>query len=131
MRERIAGTRIASPARSGAGGRNPPPAPLSITIRRPVPAGPDQRPQETSMPTPLPVRRTGNPGLNEKTFANLPRPLVGEGRMTLQGTVNKSFLMLVVLLAGALWPWSQYMSTGDASVVSTSVLIGLLGGLVL
>ncbi len=83
------------------------------------------------MPTPAPIRRTGNPGLNDKTFANLPRALVGEERMTLQGTINKSFLMLVVLLAGALWPWSQYMSTGDASVVSGSVLIGALGGLVL
>jgi uncharacterized YccA/Bax inhibitor family protein len=83
------------------------------------------------MPTPAPLRRTGNPGLNEKTFANLPRPLIGEARMTLQGTINKSFLMVVVLLASALWPWSQYMSTGDASTVSTSVLIGVFGGLVL
>lgn len=83
------------------------------------------------MPTPAPLRRTGNPGLNDKTFANLPRPLVGEERMTLQGTINKSFLMVVVLLASALWPWSQYMSTGDASVVSTSVMIGVFGGLIL
>ncbi len=83
------------------------------------------------MPTPAPVRRTGNPGLNDKTFANLPRPLAGEARMTVQGTINKSFLMLVVLLASALWPWSQYLSTGEASAVSTSVLIGTLGGFVL
>ena len=83
------------------------------------------------MRTPAPVRRTGNPGLNDKTFANLPRPLAGEARMTVQGTINKSFLMLVVLLASALWPWSQYLSTGEASAVSTSVLIGTLGGFVL
>ena len=83
------------------------------------------------MPTPAPLRRSGNPGLNDKTFAQLPRPLVGEARMTLQGTINKSFLMLVVLLAGALWPWSQYLSTGDVSTVSASVMIGLLGGLAL
>jgi uncharacterized YccA/Bax inhibitor family protein len=51
--------------------------------------------------------------------------------MTLQGSINKSFLLLVVLLAGALWPWSQYMSTGDASVVSTSIMVGAIGGLVL
>src|SRR6185312_7248193 len=87
--------------------------------------------KERVMPTPAPLRRTGNPGLNAKTFANLPRPLVGEARMTLQGTINKSFLMVVVLLASALWPWSQYMSTGDASAVSTSVLIGVFGGLIL
>jgi uncharacterized YccA/Bax inhibitor family protein len=51
--------------------------------------------------------------------------------MTLQGSINKAFLLLVVLLAGALWPWSQYLATGDASVVSTSVLVGALGGVVL
>ena len=79
---------------------------------------------------PLPVR-SGNPGLNDKTFSNLPRPAVGEARMTLSGTINKSFLMLIVLLAAALYPWSQYLSTGDAATVSTSILVGAIGGLVL
>jgi uncharacterized YccA/Bax inhibitor family protein len=77
------------------------------------------------------MTRSGNPGLNEKTFANQPRPAVGNERMTLQGSINKSFVLLVVLMAGALWPWSEYLSSGDASVVSTSVLIGAVGGLVL
>jgi uncharacterized YccA/Bax inhibitor family protein len=75
--------------------------------------------------------RTGNPGLNENTFNGLPRPAIGSERMTLQGTINRSFLLLLALLAGALWPWSQYMTSGDVSVVSTSVLIGAVGGLVL
>jgi uncharacterized YccA/Bax inhibitor family protein len=75
--------------------------------------------------------RSGNPGLNDKTFAS--QPLVGLGgeRMTVQGAVNKSFLLLVVVLAGAFWPWSQYLSTGDASVVGAPLLIGLIGGLIL
>jgi len=80
---------------------------------------------------PLPVSRSGNPGLNDKTFSSQPRPLAGGERMTLQGSINKSFLLLVVLLAGALWPWSQYLSSGDASVVGSSILIGALGGFVL
>jgi len=80
---------------------------------------------------PLPVSRSGNPGLNEKTFSSQPRPLASDERMTLQGSINKSFLLLVVLLAGALWPWSQYLSGGDASVVGSSILIGAVGGFVL
>src|ERR1700722_10594059 len=73
--------------------------------------------------------RSGNPGLNDKTFAS--QPLVGLGgeRMTVQGAINKSFLLLVVLLAGAFWPWSQYLSTGDASVVGPAAFIGVIGGL--
>jgi uncharacterized YccA/Bax inhibitor family protein len=74
--------------------------------------------------------RSGNPGLNDKTFANQPLVGIGGERMTVQGAVNKSFLLLVVLLAGAFWPWSQYLSTGDASIVMPALLIGILGGFV-
>ncbi len=80
---------------------------------------------------PLPVSRSGNPGLNDRTFAGLPRPVAAGERMTLQGSINKSFLLLVVLLAGALWPWSEYLSTGDISVAGTAILVGALGGFVL
>ena len=51
--------------------------------------------------------RSGNPGLNDKTFASQPLVGIGGERMTVQGAVNKSFLLLVVLLAGAFWPWSH------------------------
>jgi uncharacterized YccA/Bax inhibitor family protein len=44
--------------------------------------------------------------------------------------VNKSFLLLVVLLAGAFWPWSQYLSTGDASMVLPAMWIGIIGGFI-
>jgi uncharacterized YccA/Bax inhibitor family protein len=80
---------------------------------------------------PLPVPRSGNPALNDRVFGSQPRPAFGEERMTLQGSVNKAFLLLVVLLAGAFWPWSQYLTTGDASVVTTPLLVGALGGFVL
>jgi uncharacterized YccA/Bax inhibitor family protein len=80
---------------------------------------------------PLPVPRSGNPSLNDRVFGSQPRPAYGEERMTLQGSINKSFLLLVVLLAGAFWPWSQYLSTGDASVVGTPLLVGALGGFIL
>ena len=55
---------------------------------------------------PLPVR-SGNPGLNEKTFSGLPRPMTAGDRMTLQGAINKSFLLLVVLLLVPYMAWVQ------------------------
>ena len=79
---------------------------------------------------PLPVRRTGNPGLNERTFASQPRLGIGVEGMTLKGTIDKSFLMLVVLMVAALWPWSQ-MTGGDLDAVSSTMLLGLIGGFVL
>jgi len=75
--------------------------------------------------------RSGNPGLNDKTFSSLPLVGLGGERMTLQGAINKSFLLLAVLLAGALWPWSQYLQTGDTSVATSSLAIGFWGGMIL
>ncbi len=75
--------------------------------------------------------RTGNPGLNARTFLDLPRPAAAEDRMTLEGTINRSFLLLVVLMGCALWPWSQYLHSGSAATVAAPLLIGTFGGLVL
>lgn len=79
---------------------------------------------------PLPVRRTGNPGLNDRTFASLPRLGIGVEGMTLKGTVDRSFLLLIVLMVAALWPWSQ-MASGDVQAVSSTMMLGLIGGFVL
>jgi uncharacterized YccA/Bax inhibitor family protein len=39
--------------------------------------------------------------------------------------------LLIVLLGAALWPWSQYLATGNPAVVTLPVIVGALGGLVL
>ncbi len=75
--------------------------------------------------------RSNNPALNGKTFASLPRPAFGEERMTVQGTINKSFLMLVVLLAAAFWTWSQYLSSGNPAAVTVPMTVGIFAGFVL
>ena len=75
------------------------------------------------------LNRSGNPGLNDNTFASQPLAGYGQERMTLSGAINKSFLLLVVLLAGALWPWSQYLSSGgDTAAAGVAVLAGVVGG---
>jgi uncharacterized YccA/Bax inhibitor family protein len=79
---------------------------------------------------PLPARRTSNPILNERTFSSLPRFGVGAERMSLKGTIDRSFLLLVVLLVSAFWPWSQYMASGNAQAVASTTMVGLFGGLI-
>jgi uncharacterized YccA/Bax inhibitor family protein len=74
--------------------------------------------------------RTGNPGLNAKTFSGLPRAAVGTA-MTLQGTINKAFVLLLVLMGTALYPWSQYMASGNPADVAGPMMIGVFGGLIL
>jgi uncharacterized YccA/Bax inhibitor family protein len=66
--------------------------------------------------------RTGNPALKESTFRGVGRA-VGEGAMTVQGTVNKTGLSLLILIGAAAFVW-------NSSVPQPFVLLGLLGGLV-
>jgi uncharacterized YccA/Bax inhibitor family protein len=66
--------------------------------------------------------RTGNPALKETTFRGVSRAL-GEEAMTLQGTVNKTGVSLLVLLAAAAFTW-------NSETPQPFVLLGLVGGLV-
>jgi uncharacterized YccA/Bax inhibitor family protein len=66
--------------------------------------------------------RTGNPTLKESTFRGVARAY-GEEAMTLQGTVNKTGLSLLILLAAAAFVW-------NSSTPQPFVLVGLVGGLV-
>lgn len=66
--------------------------------------------------------RTSNPALKETTFRGLPRAMAGE-TMTLQGTVNKTGIALLILLGAAAFVW-------NTEVFQPFILIGLVGGLV-
>ena len=74
-------------------------------------------------------RRSRNPFMNENTFA---RTSVGFGQptMTVHGTINKSFLLLVVMMVTALWPWS-IAASGNVQAVGGLMEVGLIAGLVL
>ena len=56
--------------------------------------------------------RSGNPALNKNTFAQLAQ--ASESTMTIGGTVNKTFLSLLLLLATAIYTWN--LPVGDPRV---------------
>ena len=51
--------------------------------------------------------------------------------MTTQGTINKAGILLLCVLAPALWTWSQFFSTRDLSMIGPYIMIGALGGFVM
>ncbi len=53
------------------------------------------------------IGRSGNPTLNDKTFERTGH-YSGRDSMTIDGTVNKAFIMLALLLGGAFVSWSSY-----------------------
>jgi uncharacterized YccA/Bax inhibitor family protein len=69
--------------------------------------------------------RSGNPVLTADTFRD--RAGVAGDRMTIGGTVNKTFLSIVILLVGATWTWN--LGVGDPRIgILTGV--GVFGGFI-
>lgn len=73
--------------------------------------------------------RTANPALNDRVFRDAG---VGsfEDRMTIEGTVNKTGLLLICAIATAAWTWHLFMQSRDAAAVAPLTIVGALGGLV-
>lgn len=72
------------------------------------------------------LMRTSNPALNEKAFQG--QVAIGDA-MTLQGTVNKTGLLLLFLVVAAAWTWGiGHSETPEAAV--PWMIGGLIGGFV-
>ena len=75
--------------------------------------------------------RTANPALNTKTFRNLPIATDTDQVMTIQGTVNKTGIMLLLLIISASWTWGKFFSWGgNAAAVYPWMIGGAIGGFV-
>ena len=73
--------------------------------------------------------RTANPALNDRTFGTYAVDVV-DTRMTLNGTVNKTGLLLIIALVPAIWIWRQVYEGGGAVNVQAWMIGGAIGGLV-
>ena len=74
--------------------------------------------------------RTSNPTLHAGTFVGFDRAVVGADRMTLQGTVNKSGILLILVVLAASWVWDMYFTSANPGAVMPWMIGGAIGGLV-
>src|SRR5437764_2324928 len=72
------------------------------------------------------MMRTSNPALNAKTFERFGPIAAGEG-MTIEGTVNRTGFLLLLLIATATYTWMQ---TFAGVPIGGYLWTGLLGGFV-
>jgi len=72
--------------------------------------------------------RSGNPALSTATFQGL--PIAGREGMTLSGTVNKTMIMLLLVIAGAFFTWNQTLIQANNALVPILTMGGAIGGLV-
>lgn len=79
-----------------------------------------------SLPSPF---KTGNPAFRAPGFRSAVAT-AGSQPMTVNGTLGKSFVLLVLLLITAGWCWSRLYVTGSPAAVAPYLLGGVLGGLV-
>nr|WP_217629839.1 Bax inhibitor-1/YccA family protein [Planococcus glaciei] len=71
--------------------------------------------------------RSGNPSLKDEVFEK--GGYASSGRtMTIQGTVNKTFILLLLVLATAVYSWNQYLSNPET--ILPLILVGGIGGFV-
>ena len=74
--------------------------------------------------------RTANPALNAETFKNLAYGADRENAMTIQGTVNKTGILLTLTLIAAAWTWNKFFASGTPESVAPWTMIGAFGGFI-
>jgi uncharacterized YccA/Bax inhibitor family protein len=73
--------------------------------------------------------RSSNPAFRSSIYAGQGTVAYGEA-MTVNGTIHKTGILLLCVMASALFTWSQVYHVEDKSVVMPEMLIGIFGGLV-
>jgi len=76
----------------------------------------------------LSAAMTGNPTLKENTFTDVSADR-SSGEMTINGTVQKTAILLLLALASASYTWQQYFSVG-AGAMGGWIFGGMIGGLI-
>lgn len=72
--------------------------------------------------------RSGNPSLNDKTFQGLEHS--GEP-MTLGGTVNKTAMLVALMMITAVFTWGTFFENRDPAAVVPYMWGGIIGGLIM
>jgi uncharacterized YccA/Bax inhibitor family protein len=83
----------------------------------------------------MPLLKTSNPALGEKTFQGLPGSGYGGAidaadRMSLNGTVNKTGILLVCAIATAAWTWHLFLQAHDPADIALPMIAGVFGGFI-
>jgi uncharacterized YccA/Bax inhibitor family protein len=74
--------------------------------------------------------KTSNPAFAETTY-DVPAQHVGYGpTMTISGTVNKAGILMLCVIATAMYTWNQFFTSGNPASVSGYTMVGAFGGFI-
>ena len=75
--------------------------------------------------------RSSNPALNSKTFDQFgPLSATSTEVMTIDGTVNKTAILLLIAIGTSFFVWRMYFMSQNPAVVTPWMLGGAIGGLI-
>lgn len=76
--------------------------------------------------------RSSNPALLNNPFSGGFGLVAESNAMTIRGTVNKTAILLLLVILPAAWVWRQFFLAGqNPAAVQTWMLVGLIGGFIL
>lgn len=76
--------------------------------------------------------KSSNPTLSGDTFTGVSYTANRTDAMTIQGTVFKTLMLLLLALLSAGWTWNKfYQAGGNASAVSMWMMVGIIGGFII
>jgi uncharacterized YccA/Bax inhibitor family protein len=74
------------------------------------------------------MMRTANPALNDDTFRGYARAIASGDTMTIQGTVNRTAVLLLLVLLTSTWTWRLYYTAAGSMMLW--VVGGAIGGFI-
>ena len=75
--------------------------------------------------------KSSNPALGGKTFEQYQPGVQTAGVMTINGTVNKTLILLALVIIPAVWVWDMFYASGigtEAGIQNASLMYWLYGG---
>ncbi|SEH05169.1 Bax inhibitor-1/YccA family protein [Candidatus Venteria ishoeyi] len=75
------------------------------------------------------IYKTSNPALNKKAFSNF-KPSNGSDAMTIDGTVNKTLIMVILVGISAFITWGNVPSQYVKPILIVGVILGLIVALI-
>lgn len=74
--------------------------------------------------------QSSNPALTSNTFSGF--GLISQSQvMTIRGTINKTLILLLMVLLPAAWTWKSFIHAGsNPAAVQSWMMIGLIGGFI-
>ena len=76
--------------------------------------------------------KSSNPALGGRTFEQYQPGIQTAGAMTINGTINKTLILLALVVIPAVWVWDMFYESGidsESGIQSASLMYWLYGGL--